>query len=812
MNRLLVFSALALCVIFTTAYARIPEPGKLQPHCESPQGKAISPNRTPPAYNFTRTPIPLMTSYYDYMIGSYNSLPLQVIPQSAGGGYFMTYHAQRAVTGLRRVFYSYLDANCNVFNNVETSQYTVREGYPTLAVDPASGKPMYAWHANMDDDEAYYEVVFTSDAFIAGISGLFNDPQIIVDNPITITAPDGYITTDNEFIWPSAVIGPSPIAGKHRVYVLSKNVITHSEGPSENVYLRFADFTADDIEGGIPLLWNTDNFTIPELDQWNVNDIWRRPFYALTCDSMGNLYYCGYHFAYDPATETDIQEADLDIFKCPNYGQGTWSRVSSFSYLPSWNPPAAPNNPAGYFTNENGTPYTDSELHWVIMNSSHMNAAMDSEGRIHIPAIWGLENADGVYYPNLQVVKEFVFDPDAPANHQFTIKEVYPQVRYDNIHDEYFQPWDTEAPWSIVDGWDENASGEYTPQMATIWPFGHWDSSAHTDMMMFHYNNIKITEANDHGMMAMVWLDSQRAHWFNADNDSTYAAYAQSPEIYISVSPYDGLYWSEPIVLNSIDTPQLNGIRPQWVYPADKVVFVGQSGSQKIGKLGIMFYNSYDWYCNSITPPVPVTNPGGQVMFMELQITFPGCPDSPPEQVATPVPSHPSGFYPAPIDVSLTCATPLAQIFYTTDGSSPDYNSVPYTNPIHIAQSCTLKARAFNDYFLPSSVVSRIYQIAVANPDDPQTPIITGISQLYPNPFSSKLNIQVGIKEANQDYLLKIYNLKGQCVYSTKGNATGWLDLSWDGKTNSGAKLPVGIYLLSFKSGTTKQIRKLTLM
>jgi len=263
-------------------------------------------------------------------------------------------------------------------------------------------------------------------------------------------------------------------------------------------------------------------------------------------------------------------------------------------------------------------------------------------------------------------------------------------------------------------------------------------------------------------------------------------------------------------VLNSIDTPQLNGIRPQWVYPADKVIFVGQSGSQKIGKLGIMFYNSYDWYCNSITPPVPVTNPGGQVMFMELQITFPGCPDY--DQVATPIPSLPSGFYPEPIDVTLACPTPGSEIYYTTDGSSPSTSSSLYTNPIHIAQSCTLKARAFNYYFLPSSVVSRIYQIAVANPDDPQTPVITGISQLYPNPFSSKLNIKVGIKEANQDYLLKIYNIKGQCVYSTKGNATGWLDLTWDGKTNSGAKLPVGIYLLSFKSGTTKQIRKLTLM
>jgi hypothetical protein len=49
-----------------------------------------------------------MTSYYDYMIGSYHSLPLQIIPDNAEGGYFMTYHGRRMASGTRRVFYSYI--------------------------------------------------------------------------------------------------------------------------------------------------------------------------------------------------------------------------------------------------------------------------------------------------------------------------------------------------------------------------------------------------------------------------------------------------------------------------------------------------------------------------------------------------------------------------------------------------------------------------------------------------------------------------------------------------------------------------------
>ncbi|MGB4261109.1 MAG: hypothetical protein WBJ09_04295, partial [Candidatus Cloacimonas acidaminovorans] len=56
----------------------------------------LSSNRTVPQFTFTRTPISLLTSYYDYMIGGYNGMPVQVIPDNVtgGGGYFLTYHAR----------------------------------------------------------------------------------------------------------------------------------------------------------------------------------------------------------------------------------------------------------------------------------------------------------------------------------------------------------------------------------------------------------------------------------------------------------------------------------------------------------------------------------------------------------------------------------------------------------------------------------------------------------------------------------------------------------------------------------------------
>jgi len=132
-------------------------------------------------------------------------------------------------------------------------------------VDPVSGKPLYAWHANSDADDLL-EVQFISDAFIVSIAGLFNDPQSVINNPIFINGSymgNPYSSSDNEFIWPTAQIGPSPVAGMRRVYVISGNSISHTYGPSENACIAYADFNTDMIEGAIPLVWN--HTTIPQL-------------------------------------------------------------------------------------------------------------------------------------------------------------------------------------------------------------------------------------------------------------------------------------------------------------------------------------------------------------------------------------------------------------------------------------------------------------------------------------------------------------------------------------------------------------------
>lgn len=53
---------------------------------------------------------------------------------------------------------------------------------------------------------------------------------------------------------------------------------------------------------------------------------------------------------------------------------------------------------------------------------------------------------------------------------------------------------------------------------------------------------------------------------------------------------------------------------------------------------------------------------------------------------------------------TVTCATKGATIRYTLDGSEPTEESIIYTSPVEVVESCTVKARAFKEYFIDSDV------------------------------------------------------------------------------------------------------------
>ncbi len=88
------------------------------------------------------------------------------------------------------------------------------------------------------------------------------------------------------------------------------------------------------------------------------------------------------------------------------------------------------------------------------------------------------------------------------------------------------------------------------------------------------------------------------------------------------------------------------------------------------------------------------------------------------DMTATPTFSIPGGTYDDPVEVEIACETPDAMIYYTTDGSNPDENSSLYEDAITIAQTTTLKAKAFANGLLPSFVATAQYNFVVGEPSE----------------------------------------------------------------------------------------------
>ena len=645
---------LALLMVLSFVYAEIEASGPAKRPIDTPRGKVVETSRAAPNYYFSRAPLPIMTNYYDYMIGSYSSIPLRVIPAEFGGGYFMTYQGRRESGGTRRVYYTLLSEAGDVINNNEISNVQKHEGFPTMVLDRESGKPLYAWHVDLEDGSGM-KVMFTSDAYMAGYPGLFNQEQIIADNPTTITAPNGIITKDNEFIWPTAVIGPSPFPGKRRVYVSMRNSVSHAlnGSPSENPLIAWADIDREMIESGTLPTWH--HTTVPLYDQWNVDtEYLRRPYTTICADHAGYLYYIGYNVTLD-ADSNDLDEPDVHVLRCGAYGEGTWTTHTFSSHIPTWNPPSSPTDDTPYFKNDDGVPYEPGDLRWSIINSGHVNAVVDGWGHLHFPAIWGLTTNENTYYPAMQYVKQLIFKPESA---EFEIREVFPKKDAQNDADYgCYHPWDNEAPWGVPEYIE--SEGEYYLDIHSIWPFPHWDQSAHEGLMMFHYNHIKMSKPNSDGLAVLVWQDSNKARMHNEFNDPDYADYANTPEIMIAASRDNGVNWSEPICLNNQINPELANIIPMWVYPADEVISLGEQDGRLLGKIGFMLFDDYTWGSHANQPPYHSINDGGQTMFMELVIDFTDLVGNDDQTAAAPALNLLKGNSPTPFNPTTTISYSL---------------------------------------------------------------------------------------------------------------------------------------------------------
>ncbi len=107
--------------------------------------------------------------------------------------------------------------------------------------------------------------------------------------------------------------------------------------------------------------------------------------------------------------------------------------------------------------------------------------------------------------------------------------------------------------------------------------------------------------------------------------------------------------------------------------------------------------------------------------YAEIEAIAPGGEIMPAEMAAAPTFSPAAcSFYPT-TNVTLSCTTAGATIRYTLDGSAPSATSTPYTVPIALTATTTVKARAYADGMTPSGIASATYTLAdpATPPDDP---------------------------------------------------------------------------------------------
>jgi len=83
----------------------------------------------------------------------------------------------------------------------------------------------------------------------------------------------------------------------------------------------------------------------------------------------------------------------------------------------------------------------------------------------------------------------------------------------------------------------------------------------------------------------------------------------------------------------------------------------------------------------------------------------------------------------------------------------------------------------------------------------------------YPNPFNPNTNIQFNLKKDGPVSLI-IYNIKGQKVAQlvNENLKSGVHNISWDGKSSSGARVGSGVYFYQLQTNYDKRIGKMMLM
>lgn len=167
-------------------------------------------------------------------------------------------------------------------------------------------------------------------------------------------------------------------------------------------------------------------------------------------------------------------------------------------------------------------------------------------------------------------------------------------------------------------------------------------------------------------------------------------------------------------VISTMKCPKERGLRVV-AYPLTKEVI-----TFKHYKYSLNIENAYRNALTPLTPNVMGTSRFITTEVLPVQGEFhildnlfglkdPSAPAT--AQVAAPVISLASGTYSGTQTVTITCATPGVNLYYTVDGNEPTTTSTLVNGAVTIAATSTLKVIAVKAGMIPSSIVSADYTI-----------------------------------------------------------------------------------------------------
>jgi len=169
----------------------------------------------------------------------------------------------------------------------------------------------------------------------------------------------------------------------------------------------------------------------------------------------------------------------------------------------------------------------------------------------------------------------------------------------------------------------------------------------------------------------------------------------------------------------------------------------------------------------------------------------------------------------SPVLVTITCATPSAELRYTLDNSVPSPESALYLEPFWVEcdadSAVTIKVIAYLDGLIPSQLVciTIFWGTPTTVQDQIDYPNLSCSS--YPNPFRISTTISFYLPKKSRTNL-SVYNAKGQCVrrWEIMGKA-GSNQMIWDGTSDNGSRQAAGIYILKCHTESAIITRKLLL-